>query len=148
MRKVIALLVVLFGTLAILAVTQASAADSRIPITKQPNVASPPTYSRTPANPSGPATGAVVQGNQIHALPGYFLQPAPNNQLMLRSNGGGPGLGASFYGCGCVGGTGGTCTVSTDGKDSGSCYKGSNDTCTGECKFETVTIPQGGLMAR
>ena len=91
--------------------------------------------------------GAVIEGNRIRALPGYVLEPGPNNQLMVRKRAGGSSGPGAIPGCGCVGGTGGTCTVSTDGKDSGSCYKRSGDTCTGECKF-TVSTPGGGTLQR
>jgi hypothetical protein len=88
--------------------------------------------------------GVVIQGNKIKALPGYTLQPGPNNQMIVRRAGGGP-LGHTFPGCGCKGGSG-SCTISTDsGGTGGSCYKRSTDTCNGQCGFNANVIGGGVL---
>jgi hypothetical protein len=95
-----------------------------------------------------PVEGAVVEGNQIKALPGYTLEPGPKNQVMIRKSGSGPGgQGHTFPGCGCKGGDG-TCTVETNsGGTGGSCGKRADDTCTGTCTFNTGgPVPTGGIL--
>jgi hypothetical protein len=65
MRSSIIAVPVLFGIFVVLSVVQANAADSRLPITKKPNVATPQTIT-PPATNGGrvanPQTG-VVTGN-------------------------------------------------------------------------------------
>jgi hypothetical protein len=89
--------------------------------------------------------GAVVEGDQIRALPGYTLEPGPKNEVVIKRIGGRPGgLGHTFPGCGCKGGSG-TCTIETnEGGTGGSCGKRATDTCTGQCGFSTPDVGGGG----
>ena len=89
-----------------------------------------------PATVAPKLEGAVIQGGNLKALPGYELVPGPNQTMMIRKAAGG-GLGHTFDGCGCKNGTG-TCTVETTSPTSASCGKRSGDTCSGECTLSTT----------
>ena len=98
-----------------------------------------------PVGPTPTMEGVVIQGNKITALPGYTLQPGPNNTISARRIGGGTVGAGAIPGCSCVGGDG-TCTVSSTGT-SGSCYKASGNTCSGTCGWSSFSSG-GGVIAR
>jgi hypothetical protein len=88
--------------------------------------------------------GAVIQGKQLKASPGFVLQKGPKNQVMVRRAGGGPGgLSATHVTCGCLGE--GTCTLEV-GSGVAWCEKGPTGTCNGTCEFTTITTEHGVIM--
>ena len=85
--------------------------------------------------------GAVIQGKQLKALPGFVLQKGPKNQVMARRGAG--GLFATNVTCECMGE--GTCRlIVTSG--AAFCDKGTEGTCNGGCEFVTTTTAHGVIM--
>lgn len=131
----------LIGMFVPLLVVQAIAAEQEPGVTKEPKAASPKT--KTPPAASAQPQGFVV--NQLQAQPGFVFEAGPNNQVMTRKAGGGPGgLGASAS-CGCDSGQG-SCTLTVTGGIA-TCWKDTGNTCSGYCNF-TTTQPSLSPMMR
>jgi hypothetical protein len=133
---------------------QVAAADSGMPSTGETDPPSGNVQERTvprmgPGRPGGSAPqkaeGVVMKGNRLEALPGYVLQKGPNNQVMARRAGGGPGggLGATTLACGCDT-QDGTCTLLVQGGIA-TCDNTSGATCKGSCQFTTIITGIGGI---
>jgi len=141
MRKIVAS-VAMIGVFVASLVVQAIAAETRAPVTKDTNAASP--TRNAPATPARPQ-GVII--NQLQAQPGYVFEAGPNNQVIARRVGSGPGgLGASAS-CGCTG-TAGSCVLSVTGGFA-VCSQDSDFSCNALCTF-TTTQPSvsGGAIAR
>ena len=95
-----------------------------------------------PGGAVAPTQGRVVQGSRVQALPGFVLQPAPNNSVSIKPTGG--GLGVTNITCHCSIGNG-TCTVVTHPTIS-TCDKGTGDTCSGSCAFVTISTGLRGAV--
>src|SRR5712692_9032295 len=97
MRKIVTF-VVAISIFVALWIAQVIAAEPKAPVTKDTNAASP--TRNAPATPARPQ-GVII--NQLQAQPGYVFEAGPNNQVIARKVGSGPGgLGASAS-CGCTG---------------------------------------------
>lgn len=90
--------------------------------------------------------GAIVQGNQLKAAPGYTLKKGPNNTVSaMRAGISGPSAGN--WSCACKGGTG-ACNGSSSG-DTAVCSKDPGNVCNGTCEWKLgVTGAAGGTMMR
>jgi hypothetical protein len=121
------------ASLALLACSSLAWAEPPQLAQEKRTIEAPKAGQLAPATPK--LQGAVIEGGNLKALPGYELVPGPNQTMMIKAAGG--GLGHTFDGCGCKNGTG-TCTVETTSPTSASCGKRSGDTCNGECTFSTT----------
>lgn len=125
--------------------SQSSPTDKEVQERAVPRTGTIPGVAVPKAPPKG--EGAVVQGNQLKALPGYVLQPGPNNTVSARRAGGGGGLGLSVE-CICDGGTG-NCSIGTSGPIA-TCTVQPNGPCNGTCKWGDANVVggMGGGMMR
>lgn len=93
---------------------------------------------------TAPATrlkGGVVNGNRLHADPGYVLDPLPGNKVALKPKGGGPTIEAS-----CMCRTQGGCSWEVIGP-SAYCKKSGSNACTSNCILTVGGKLSGGVMS-
>jgi hypothetical protein len=86
--------------------------------------------------------GAMIQGNQLKAAPGYVLEKGPKNQVAARKASGG-GLGITKE-CKCDGGTGNCGVSSTD--TIAVCSVSPSGPCSGTCKWGDPASKVGGTL--